>query len=74
VPTTVGMEVIMAYCIFCGSTVGQVSDRTGENVNAVYYCPKCGLNYCDQCSYQKEIAEQKVQFCLRCDSEMDKVT
>ncbi len=62
-----------AYCIFCGSTVGQISERTEGLVNAVYDCPKCRLNYCDQCSYEKIINGHAVQLCLRCDSRLDKV-
>lgn len=62
-----------AYCIFCGSTVGQISDRTENRVNAVYDCPTCEKNYCDQCSYKKEDDGQTEYFCLRCDSHMDKV-
>jgi hypothetical protein len=53
-----------AYCIFCGSTVGQESDRTGGTVTAVYDCPKCRRNYCSECSYAKDGS----QYCLRCDS------
>jgi hypothetical protein len=62
-----------AYCIFCGSTVGQISDRTDKRVSAVYDCPKCMRNYCDQCSYEKEIGGKRFQFCLRCESKIDKV-
>ena len=64
---------LKAYCMFCGSTVGQISDRTEERVTAVYDCPKCEMNYCDQCSYAKEVEGQVVQLCLRCDSRMEKV-
>lgn len=63
-----------AYCIFCGSTVGHISDRTDELVNAVFDCPRCRLNYCDQCSYEEEDNGQAaVQRCLRCDSKLDKI-
>ena len=62
-----------AYCIFCGSTVGQTSDRTEQKVTAVYDCPKCMMNYCDQCSYEKDDEGRKVQLCMRCDSKMEKV-
>ncbi len=62
------------YCSFCGSSVGQISDQTDELVNAVFDCPRCRLNYCDQCSYEEMINEQAVQRCLRCDSKLDKVT
>jgi len=62
-----------AYCHYCGSTVGQISERTEKSVNAVYDCEKCNVNYCDQCSYKKEIDGKQVQFCLRCDSQIEKV-
>ncbi len=62
-----------AYCNYCGSTVGQISERTENRVNAVYDCPKCNVNYCDQCSYEKELDGRLVQFCLRCDSQMERV-
>ncbi len=65
---------IKAYCHFCGSTVGQISERTGEYANTIYDCEKCNANYCDQCSYGKEIKGQLVQFCLRCESQIEKVT
>jgi hypothetical protein len=64
---------LKTYCMFCGSTVGQISDRTEERVTAVYDCPKCEMNYCDQCSYAKEVEGQVMQLCLRCDSRMEKV-
>lgn len=67
------MTTVKAYCIFCGSTVGQISDRTEDLVKAVYDCPKCKQNYCDQCSYEKEIDGQLMQLCLRCDSQIEKV-
>ncbi len=66
-------NTLKAYCMFCGSTVGQISDRTEERVTAIYDCPKCKMNYCDQCSYGKEIDGQSVQFCLRCDNQIEKV-
>jgi len=59
-------------CVYCGATVGEISDRTEQTVNAVYNCPKCAANYCDQCSYLDD-AEQ-VQRCLRCDSTVEKLT
>jgi hypothetical protein len=62
------------YCHYCGASVGEISDRTDELVEAVYDCLKCGLNYCDQCAYEKEIDGELVQLCLRCDSKLDKVT
>jgi len=58
-----------AYCIFCGSTVGQESDRTGGIVEAVYDCPKCKLNYCGECSFR----DGDKQRCLRCTSVMYKI-
>jgi hypothetical protein len=64
---------LKAYCIFCGSTVGQISDRTENRVNAVFYCSRCRANYCDQCSYEKEIDGVLVPLCLRCDSQMERV-
>jgi hypothetical protein len=63
---------IEAYCHYCGATVGQISERTDEKVHAVYDCPRCRVNYCDQCSYFSK--EDRVQRCLRCDSKLDKVT
>jgi hypothetical protein len=62
-----------AYCHYCGATVGQISDRTEEKVNAIYDCSKCKANYCDQCSYRKEMDGKLVQFCLRCESTIEKV-
>ncbi|MFH0725187.1 MAG: hypothetical protein V2B19_02345 [Pseudomonadota bacterium] len=62
-----------AYCFFCGATVGQLSDRTEEKVSAIYDCPKCRVNYCDQCSYEKEADGELAQFCLRCESKIEKV-
>ena len=64
---------VKAYCIFCGSTVGQVSDATGEIVTAVYDCPRCMLNYCDQCSYEESTEGKQMQLCLRCDGQLEKV-
>ncbi len=67
-------ESIKAYCHYCGSTVGHLSDRTDEMVTAVYICPSCDLNYCDQCSYEKKTDDGlSSQYCLRCNSKMDKV-
>ena len=71
---TVSTNTFKAYCNFCGSTVGQISDRTEERVTAIYDCPKCRANYCDQCSYEKDIDGGPVQFCLRCDIQIEKVT
>ena len=63
----------LKYCHYCGSTVGQTSERTEKSVQAVYDCGKCNVNYCDQCSYEKEIDGKLVQLCLRCDSQIEKV-
>jgi hypothetical protein len=57
------------YCFFCGSRVGQDSDRTGGIVTALYDCPKCWKNYCSECSYSKD----SVQYCLRCDSLLEEL-
>lgn len=65
---TIPMKV---YCIFCGSTIVQISDRTEGIVNAVYDCPKCSMNYCDQCSCEEIIDGNTVQRCLRCYSRLD---
>ena len=46
---------IQASCSYCGASVGEISDRTDELVKAVYDCLKCRLNYCDQCTYEKEM-------------------
>ncbi len=62
-----------AYCHYCGSTVGQISERTEKSVKAVYDCEKCNVNYCDQCSYEKEIDGKLVQLCLRCGNQIEKV-
>lgn len=70
---TTSNNTLKAYCAFCGSTVGQISDRTEELVTGVYDCLKCETNYCDQCSYGKEIDGKTVQYCLRCNSQIEKV-
>ncbi len=59
-------------CMFCGASVGEISERTNKQVEVVYYCPKCRINYCSECSYEKEIDGK--QFCLRCDSLLTKVS
>ena len=64
----------VTWCMFCGATVGQTSDRTGAEVTGVFYCPKCCKTYCDQCSYSEEAGGSRVQLCLRCDSQMEAVT
>jgi hypothetical protein len=63
---------IQAYCHFCGSMVGQTSERTEEEVYDIYDCVKCNVNYCDQCSYFN--TDDQVQRCLRCESKLEKVT
>lgn len=62
-----------AYCHYCGATVGQTSDRTEEKASAIFDCLKCRVNYCDQCSYAKEVGGKMVQFCLRCENEIEKI-
>jgi hypothetical protein len=62
------------YCHYCGASVGETSDRTQEQIYAVYDCLKCRSNYCHQCSYGKEINGKLIQMCLCCDSKLDKVT
>ena len=62
-----------AYCHFCGATVDQISDRTEQKVSSIYDCSKCRVNYCDQCSYGKEVDGKPVQYCLRCESKIEKV-
>ena len=61
------------YCNYCGATVGQISDRTEEKVSAIYDCPKCKVNYCDQCSYGEKADGKPAQFCLRCESKIEKI-
>ena len=62
-----------AYCNFCGSTVGQISDRTEGIVEAIYDCPKCKVNYCSQCAWIKEVSLDGIVLCLRCNSKMYRV-
>ena len=62
-----------AYCHFCGSTVGQISDRAEGRVEAVYDCPKCKVNYCSQCAWLKEDSLDGIALCLRCNSKMYRV-
>ncbi|MCW5202446.1 MAG: hypothetical protein QTN59_01650 [Candidatus Electrothrix communis] len=64
---------IKASCHYCGATVGESSQRTEETVTAMYDCEKCNVNYCDQCSYEKVIDGHAKQFCLRCESEIEKL-
>jgi len=66
-------DQIQAYCHFCGATIGQISERTENLVNAIFYCEKCNVNYCDQCSYEKETDGHLAQFCLRCENQIEKV-
>ena len=61
------------YCHYCGSKIGQISDRTDENVNSIFDCEKCSVNYCDQCSYETIENDVKVQKCLRCDNIIEKI-
>ena len=67
------LDETKAYCFFCGSTVGQESERTDELVTAVYFCERCERNYCDQCSYEEEVCGVPRQLCMRCDNPMKKV-
>ena len=62
---------VKAYCNFCGSTVGQISERSEEEVHGIYECPKCRVDYCDQCSYFSN--NDQVQRCIRCESKLKKV-
>jgi addiction module HigA family antidote len=59
------------YCSFCGARPGQKSDATGRVVTALYVCPRCGRNYCDQCSSPGR--EPDSAECMRCDAQMDRV-
>lgn len=61
------------YCHFCGSKIGQISERTDEKVISIFDCEKCNVNYCDQCSYEKIENDAKVQKCIRCDNIIEKV-
>lgn len=61
------------YCSFCGTSIGGISERTFEKVKALYYCPECIMNYCNECSYEKKVNGESKQFCLRCDSNLDLV-
>ena len=64
---------IKASCHYCGATVGEISGRTEEPVTSMYTCEKCNMNYCDQCSYEKAVDGRVKQFCLRCESEIEKL-
>lgn len=61
-------------CVFCGATVGDKSERTYNIVSVIYDCPKCCMNYCNQCSYEKEVNGSMFQMCLRCNSKLEKIT
>jgi hypothetical protein len=61
------------YCHFCGSKIGQISERTDEKVNSIFDCERCNLNYCDQCSYETVENDVKVQKCIRCNNIIEKV-
>ena len=61
-----------AWCLFCGASPGDRSWRTDKIAGAIYYCEKCGRNYCDQCSSHAE-AGKGIVLCLRCDSKMERV-
>jgi len=63
-----------AQCHFCGVNAGEIGEETGEIVTAIFDCPKCKVNYCNQCSYEKEVEGELVQLCMRCDSKLDKIT
>ncbi len=62
-----------ASCSYCGACVGEESQRTGKVATAIFDCPECKANYCDQCSYHRE-QEPSVQKCIRCESVIEKVT
>jgi hypothetical protein len=66
-----GNREMKASCFFCGSTVGEKCECTGGKVSAIYDCPRCDMNYCDQCSYERD--NDGKQRCLRCDSKLKKV-
>ena len=59
------------WCTFCGARPGQTSDATGKLVTAIYACPQCMRNYCDQCADTLRGLDDAR--CLRCDSEMELV-
>jgi hypothetical protein len=63
----------VSWCLFCGAKVGEKSERTDRRVVAIYYCPRCSSNYCDQCSYDKTVKGEKLRFCLRCDTQLETV-
>ena len=66
-------EEFKPSCGFCGAEVDEVSQRTEQKVSVIYNCKKCRNNYCDQCSYSK-MDNPETQLCLRCDSELEKVS
>jgi len=57
------------WCSFCGAAVGEISERTGMEAEAMYECPRCMGNYCDQCSGTKD-RPKGTAICLACHSEM----
>ena len=61
-------------CHFCGASISEISERTEEIVNSIFDCPKCRVNYCDQCSYSEDTDQANIQRCLRCDSKLDKLS
>ena len=64
-----GVKRCEKHCSYCGSTLGHKSDRTGGAVTAVYACRECHRYYCNECSSKTG----EGQFCLRCDSILEKV-
>lgn len=67
-------KIYIPQCNFCGARVGEISEETGKIITVIYDCPKCRMNYCNECSYEKEINGEMVQLCLRCDSKLDKLS
>jgi len=63
----------VTWCMFCGANVDEISERTGQKAKAMYYCEQCWKNYCDQCSYEKEVAGDQNQYCLRCDTKLERL-
>lgn len=61
-------------CSYCGGIVGELGERNGEEINAIYDCPRCRLNYCSDCSYEGKRSGEKQQLCLRCDGRLDLVS
>jgi hypothetical protein len=63
----------VTWCMFCGAAVNAISERTGEKATAMFYCEQCCKNYCDQCSYEKMINGEPMQYCLRCETELERL-